>query len=167
MASTRPVLWFFRLLPAVIALSLASGAKVAQEPASLGECLAVQTPWPVRLPDDSVHPAATIQICNSREYSPVQFLEKVSVNGFPVGMFLSRTGFGEAPVKSAPFVAFSRGPGGVYRLDACGWPEPNRTRIFFLRQDRSPTRWTQGAGVESRSSGGGPPVLLAAVVERP
>jgi hypothetical protein len=167
MVHASPVARSGRLPLAILALTLVIAGKASAQPASLGECLTVEAPWPVKLPDDSVHAAATLQICNTREYSPVQFLEKVSVNGLPIGMFLSRTGLGEAPVASAPFVAFLHGQDGVYRLEACGWPEGNRTRIFFLRQDPTSTRGTHGVGLGPRRPGGEPPVLLAALPSRP
>ena len=106
------------------------GVSLAQ---STGDCLRVEVSSSIVLPDGSVHPAGTLELCLSRAYSPVAGLHATSVNGVPVGLLLSRRRTSEGPAREEPYVLFQRTPEGRLELLGYSWPDGKAMNTYLMR----------------------------------
>jgi hypothetical protein len=118
-----------RLALALPALLLAAGTVGAQ---SVGDCLAVEVPQPMVLPDGSSHPAGSLRICLSAAFSPVEGLHEIRVDGAPLGLHRSRRARGEGQPGPYPWVLFEKNRRDELVLVAYGWPENGRMNTFRL-----------------------------------
>jgi hypothetical protein len=127
-----------------------------------GDCLQAEVPTPMVLPDGSEHPAGSLRICMSKNYSPVSGLHKTSVDGRVIGLFRSRQGVSEAEFtgRNDPFVLFHRGENDHLVLVGFAWPSGERLQTYRMNLDRK--------AMPQRIAGknGGPPemILLAALI---
>ena len=112
------------LVAAPLALALNATALDAATPT--GACVSAKIDAPFRLPDGSLHPAATLTMCEARAFSPVATIHSTYVDGRPVGMFVSRIRHGERAGSAAPSVVLQRDDEG--RLDLLGYVIPAQGR---------------------------------------
>jgi len=112
----------------VVATVLLPAASSAAEAAASHDCIAVEVPGPMRLPDGSVHPAATLTLCDTLSLSPSVSLHRMLVDGRPIGMFRSSKRASEARGDALPLVVFTRDDEGTLTLRGC--VVPNRGRSF-------------------------------------
>ncbi len=120
-----------RLLAATAALALVGpGLAWAQSP---GDCLRVEVPSPMVLPDGSVHPAGTLELCMSGTFSPVAALHTTRIEGATVGLLLSRRGKSEEPVRDDPYVLFHRTPEGSLELLGYAWPDGKTMNTYLMK----------------------------------
>lgn len=98
----------------------------------IGDCLTVQVPAPMVLPDGDRHPAGALRICHSKSHSPVSSLHKTFVNGTQVGYLRSRRGTSEGLAEDQPYVLFQRVEGGELVLLGYAWPDGNKMATYRL-----------------------------------
>ncbi len=91
-----------------------------------GVCVTARVDQPIRLPDGSVHPSGLVTFCDAMEYSPVASLQKVYVNGKPVGIHVSRKAKSEIAHEAAPLVVFNTD--GEGHLELVGYVVPGRVK---------------------------------------
>ncbi len=85
------------------------------------------------LPDGTERPAGTLTLCVERTFSPVQSLHRISVDGMPIGMALSRHSTTELPDARTPAMVFERAADD--RLYLLGYVSPGRDqlKVFAMR----------------------------------
>ena len=98
-----------------------------------GSCVTVEVAGPIELPDGSVHSASSLTLCMTRVFSPIATLHRVSLDGLPVGLVISRMGMSEGPGSREPMVMFRREATGPLRLVGYAWPRGNRSQTFLLQ----------------------------------
>lgn len=116
---------------AAISLVLVLSAPSA-EAGSLGRCTTAETPWPVVLPDGSVHEEKQLNICLSQELNPVTGLHRITVGKHAVGSYTSRIGRSEAPAGNDPVLVFYRNASNEHRLVGYAWPDGETMRTYRL-----------------------------------
>ena len=119
---------------AVVAL----GAVVVLAPSpawsqSRGQCAQIDAPWPMVLPDGSIHKPGPLRLCLQQMYTPVSGLHEIRVNGATIGLFMSRVGTSEQPVEGLPIVVFQRDGTDEYYLVGYAWPDGDAMRTYVLR----------------------------------
>jgi hypothetical protein len=133
---------------AIVAAAAWVGAAAAAE----HSCITVRVGDPIVLPDGSEQPAGRLTLCGAATFSPIAQFQRTSVNGRPVGLFLSRTRIAEENSDGPPFVTFARSADG--RLLLLGYAVPSRSstkayifddawRLAARGEGRSP--WVAGA----------------------
>jgi hypothetical protein len=116
------------LLVALLA-AFAGGTASAQ---SIGDCVTVEVPDPMVLPDGTAEPAGALRICLRHELSPVSALHEIRVNGRAIGLHRSRRGRSEGAGSAGPWVLFERNGGGELVLVGYAWPAGDRMATFRL-----------------------------------
>ena len=101
---------------------------------SLGDCIAVEVPAPMILPDGSSHEAGSLKICHDQMFSPIASLHATYVDGKPVGFLRSRRGFAEDDTEGRPYVLFQKTHRGELRLLGYAWPHGNRMATYLLAE---------------------------------
>lgn len=101
-----------------------------------GNCLSVEVAGPIELPDGSIHSATSLTLCVTRVFSPIATLHRVSLDGLPVGLVMSRMGMSEGPGSPEPMVMFRRDANGLLRLVGYAWPRGDRSQTFLLQMPK-------------------------------
>ena len=115
---TRTV--FPRLLLALATILVAaSGATLA------GNCLTAQVPFPVVLPDGSVHEAGQLELCVERRLNPVIDIHEIAVGGNNVGLYHGRAISSESS-SMRPYLIFHRSAAG--ELILVGYARPPKRK---------------------------------------
>lgn len=116
------------------ALSIAAAALVAPTPAvsAIDPCVSASIDTPFWLPDGALHSPGTLTLCTIREFSPVANLHRLSVDGRPAGVFLSRKRMAEGKGTLAPEVVFERDGAGNLRLLGYSVPERGGSIAYRL-----------------------------------
>jgi hypothetical protein len=119
------------------ALTLALGAVVAFAPSltwsqQRGQCARIDTPWPMVLPDGSIHEAGSLNLCLQQMWTPASGLHEIRVNGKSLGLFMSRVGTGEGPVEGMPVVVFQRNGTDERSLLGYAWPDGAVMKTYVL-----------------------------------
>lgn len=128
---------FLAAMSVPFALALAASATIAASPT--GTCVSARVDAPFRLPDGTLHAAATLTLCNVMAFSPVATVHRTYVDGRPAGMFLSHTRRAEAEGAAAPSVLFQRDTAG--QLALLGYNLPGERRgIAYRMGERRTTR---------------------------
>lgn len=121
----------------LLAVGFALGLLTSSGPAaagSRGECTSAVVDEPFLAPDGSLQEPGRLTICASRRYSPVSHLHATYVNGFPIGMLISRSGSSEGlEAGGRPFVMFHRDASGLLHLS--GYASPAGDRMVTYRLD--------------------------------
>lgn len=125
---------------------------------STGDCLRVEVPSPMVLPDRSVHPPGTLQLCMRRPYSPVASLHGTSVNGMSVGVLMSRRSRSEGPAERNPYVVFRRTLEGRLELLGYAWPGAKAMNLYWMND----ASWKNTGNLKAQTDR---VILLAARVE--
>lgn len=94
------------LVVAVMLAVLAAPAAAAAE-----SCLVAHVPRDFVLPDGSSHPAGPLRVCLERNLNPSVELQKISVDGSPVGLFQSKAFTAENSDVLRPVFYFGRTEG--------------------------------------------------------
>ncbi len=111
---------------------------------SRGQCVRIDAPWPMVLPDGSTHEAGTLNLCFQQMWTPSAGLHEIRVNGASIGLFQSRVGTSEGPVKNAPIVVFQRDGTEEHYLVGYAWPDGESMRTFVLSEfGKAPRRITR------------------------
>ncbi len=120
-----------RLAAAAIVLAAAPALPAAA--VGPGVCYHARIGAPIVLPDGSAHPPGDLELCPMRELSPVSTLERVAIDGRPIGMFVGHRTTAERHDPDAPprFV-FARDAEGGLVLVACTVSDRSRTLVFWL-----------------------------------
>jgi hypothetical protein len=126
-------------------------------------CVSANVPGRIVLPDGRSYPAGPIRVCLTEQISPIAGLHKTTVDGQPVGMFLSRFGPVEASPadRPEPTLHFLRTEDGAWILEAYAIAVGKRVILFKLREDPP-----GGASIASVRGATGQAVILAAVAGR-
>ena len=119
--------------------ALALGILVAFTPSpawaeQTGRCARAAVPWPVTLPDGSVHDAGTLKLCLQQMWTPASGLHEIRVNEHPMGVFISRLGRTEGLVDTTPMMVFERSVTDRYSLIGYAWPDGDAMRTYTLRK---------------------------------
>ena len=128
MSNARTRGWLAAAAIAVAALA----APIPALAAPAGTCVSAKIPAPFWLPDGELHPAGTLTLCSVREFSPVANLHRISVDGRPVGVFLSQKRQAEGKGAVAPEVVFERDRAGNLKLLGYSVPERGRSIAYRL-----------------------------------
>jgi hypothetical protein len=168
------------LLVGLAALVVTASDRALAEPRV---CVRAETPGPIVLPDGSTHDAGSIRLCLHQRHSPVAGLHRAYVNGYAVGMFVSRRSESEGlrtlwrcnPTRTPlvialvcgafpegrPYMMFHRDESGTMVLKGYGVRFGDRYQVYDLNATKSSNRQL----AESlRSTADDDVVLLAAVV---
>lgn len=97
-----------------------------------GRCATVETPWPIVLPDGTVHDSAALKVCVHHHMNPTTALHEIRVDGMAIGLFASRKGTSEGRSGDHPVVVFHRGDYGRYHLVGYAWPTPEGMETHML-----------------------------------
>jgi hypothetical protein len=116
---------------------VALGAVVALAPSpawsqSRGQCAQIDAPWPMVLPDGSIHEPGPLRLCLQQMYTPASGLHEIRVNGATIGLFMSRVGTSEQPVDGVPIVVFQRNGTDEHYLVGYAWPDGDAMRTYVL-----------------------------------
>ena len=98
-----------------------------------GQCALIEAPWPMVLPDGSVHEAGSLKLCLQQMWTPASGLHEIRVNGASIGLFMSSVGTSEEPVESVPVVVFQRNGTDEHYLVGYAWPDGEAMRTYILR----------------------------------
>jgi hypothetical protein len=110
-------------------MALAGGAWAAE----IGRCYSADVQCAMVLPDDSVHGPGKLRVCVERRISPVTVAHTVSVNGQPVGLYLSRTGTGEErPAGADAVIMFVRNEDDQLVLEGYTRPMQEQLRTYRM-----------------------------------
>jgi hypothetical protein len=98
-----------------------------------GRCATVEVPWPIVLPDGSVHDSGSLKVCMHHQMNPITGLHEVRVDGMTIGLFASRTGASEGRSGAHPVMVFHRGEHGRHHLVGYAWPtvEGMETHLLY------------------------------------
>ena len=107
---------------------------------SRGQCARIEAPWPIVLPDGSIHEAGSLKLCLQQMWTPASGLHEIRVNERTIGMFMSRVGTSEQPVESVPIVVFQRNGTDEHHLVGYAWPDGESMRTYFLRRSGEAAR---------------------------
>jgi hypothetical protein len=120
----------------LLMLTFAVGLLTSSVPAQAGDrgtCTSAFVSEPFRAPDGSLHEAGKLTICASREYSPVSWLHATYIDGYPVGMWMSRRGSSEGLEDGGrPFIMFRRDAAGLLHLSGYASPAGNTMVTYQL-----------------------------------
>jgi len=117
------------LLGLTTCVALAGGAGAAET----GRCYSADVPHAIILPDDSVHGPGRLRVCVERRISPVEVAHTVAFDGQPIGIYLSRTGFGEErPQGPNAVLMFARTARDQYVLEGYTRPLMEQTRTYRM-----------------------------------
>ena len=109
-----------------------------------GQCLRVELPGPLVMPDGSTHDATMLRICFDGWFSPVSGTHVLYVDGHRHSMLLSRVGKDEAATSRRPIVVFERNQFGRTKLIGYAWPSANSMVTHHLhRPGAKPVRSSQ------------------------
>jgi hypothetical protein len=95
------------------------------------------------LPDGNVYPPGTLTLCDTRAFSPVSNFHETFVDGFPVGILISRRRVSEGVGDSPAEVMFHRDSEGRLRLFGYVLPTGGKRITFLLAE---PTRASRSRG---------------------
>ena len=128
------------------AAAVALGAMVILAPSlawsqDRGQCARIDAPWPMVLPDGSVHEAGSLNLCLQQMWTPASGLHEIRVNGVSLGLYTSRVATSERPVEDMPVVVFQRTETDERQLLGYAWPDGEFMRTYIL----------QGTGKTSRT----------------
>ena len=118
-----------RRLLRIVLLITAGAAVHASVAADQTPCVTAPVAAPILLPDGSAHEAGTLTVCDVRSLSPVASFHRISIDGRPVGMFVSRRGNSEVAADAAPTIHFEVNASGALAL--VGYVVPSRRSTAF------------------------------------
>ncbi len=133
-------------LGTVVALAMTAFALSPVWSESPGRCARVEVPWPVTLPDGSVHDARSLQLCLQQMWTNKSGLHEIRVNGASRGLFMSRAGKSEGPIEELPVVVFEKNAAGTHHLIGYAWPGRESMRTYVMHQsgtDSSAVAWNK------------------------
>lgn len=119
-----------RSIPRILAAAAVAAAATVALAQERGSCAVVDVPFPIILPDGTTQDSGTLRICLERRMTPVTVVHRVSVNGMPKGLYLSRTDAAEGPGLPHPAIAFLKDGTGALRLTGYAWPGQEHMRTF-------------------------------------
>lgn len=112
-------------------LALAGGAGAGET----GRCYSADVQHAMILPDETVHGPGNLRVCVDRRINPVTVAHRVSLDGRPVGMYLSRTGLGEGTPENADAVfVFVRNGSDQFVLEGFSRPLGDHVRTYRMLQ---------------------------------
>jgi len=121
------------VLVAVAILSLAGVAWAGEN----GRCHSTVVSSEMILPDGSVHEPGALTVCTVQTHSPVATLLKVSVDGHPVHMVVSRSGTSETETRiDEAFFVFHRNDKDQLVLQGYAVPERGKLQTYAMYPDR-------------------------------
>lgn len=97
------------------------------------DCVSARIESAFQLPDGSLHPAGTLELCSRGDFSPVLHTHEIYVDGGAVGLFLSRSRSSEVPVEGRPVIAFARREDGVLALVRYFSPLGGESNVYSFR----------------------------------
>jgi hypothetical protein len=122
------------VLVAIVILVLAGVAWAGEN----GRCHSAVVSSEMILPDGSVHEPGALRVCTVQTHSPIATLLKVSVDGHPVQMVVSRSGTSETEVRiDEAFFVFHRNRESQLVLQGYAIPESGRLQTYAMYPDRS------------------------------
>jgi hypothetical protein len=97
-----------------------------------GKCATADTPWPVVLPDGSVHDGSRLKVCLRHSLNPVTGLHEINIDRHSFGRFMSRIGESEGRTEDTPVLVFHRNALGQHRLVGYAWPHGDSMTTYRL-----------------------------------
>jgi len=121
-----------RIAAGLIACAVLACAAAAGE---TGRCYSADVPHTMVLPDATVHGPGNLRVCVERRINPVTVAHRVSLDGHPVGMYLSRTGVGEGrPGTADGMFVFVRNESDQFVLEGYSRPLGDHVRTYRMHQ---------------------------------
>jgi hypothetical protein len=123
----------FFVIVAVMVIGAAVSMSQPALAASAGECVTANVNAPFRLPNGLLYPAGSLTLCDYRALSPVGNLHRISADGSPVGLFLSRKRDAETASLLPPEILFNRDAEGNLELIGYSVPSSGHMVVYRLR----------------------------------
>lgn len=102
-----------------------------------GRCHSTAVSTEMVLPDGSVHEPGALTVCTVRTHSPIATLLKVSVDGHPVQMVVSRSGTSETEARiDQAFFVFHRNAEAQLVLQGYAVPARGKLQTYAMYPDR-------------------------------
>lgn len=115
----------------IACLALAGGAAAGE----IGRCYSADVPYDMILPDETVHGPGHLRVCVERRINPVTVAHSLTVDGRPLGMYLSRVGQGEGSPDGADAVlVFVRNESDQLVLEGFSRPLGDHVRTYRMLQ---------------------------------